>query len=196
MLIFLNVFHYLCLIFLSKNLDKNVNDSICNLESYLTCSSSSLDDIIIDSDTDSDCNAFENNENKTYREKSPFGRHYLKIFEFSNAKISKKEYLSNEINQCYNPQVIDYLLSYYLPLLPLWSAIILEPHSIKLGMKCDHYSNALIENWMRIVKIDILDSKTNLRPGDFINIMYPSIGSRLKAYNFACHPRANNIQGP
>ena len=36
------------------------------------------------------------------------------------------------------------------------------------GKNYSHYSNAIAENWMRIVKIDILNSKCNLRPGDFI----------------------------
>ena len=28
------------------------------------------------------------------------------------------------------------------------------------------YSNAIAENWMRIIKIDILNSKCEMRPGD------------------------------
>ena len=53
-----------------------------------------------------------------------------------------------------------------------------------------HYSNAIVENWMRIVKIDILKSRTGLRPGDLIRIMHPNIIKRLAAFCFAFHPRA------
>ena len=83
---------------------------------------------------------------------------------------------------------MDYLLSYYLPILPLWSGIILGPHSMsegKVGKHYCHYSNAIIKNWMRIGKIDILQSKTNLKPGDFIKQLYPSIVSRKSAFKFA-----------
>ena len=44
-----------------------------------------------------------------------------------------------------------------------------------------------------ILKLDILKSKTNLRPGDLIKILYPSIESRISAFNFAFHPRANKV---
>ena len=66
----------------------------------------------------------------------------------------------------------------------------MEPHSEKVGNRCDHYSNALIENWMRIIKLDIFNSKSNIRPGDFIKKLYPNIITRLSGFKFAFHPRA------
>ena len=67
------------------------------------------------------------------------------------------------------------------------------PHSGKVGKSCTHYSNALIENWMRIIKLDIFNSKTNIRPGDFIKTLYPNIATRLSAFRFAFHPRARKV---
>ena len=46
---------------------------------------------------------------------------------------------------------------------------------------------------MRIIKIDILNSNCNLRPGDFIRTVYPGISSWISAFKFALHPRAGKI---
>ena len=60
-----------------------------------------------------------------------------------------------EANPCYYPDHIGYLLTYYLPILPLWSGIILGPHRMSVeGNKYSQYSKAIAENWMRIIKID------------------------------------------
>ena len=58
------------------------------------------------------------------------------------------------------------------------------------GDNYSHFSNAIAENWMRIVKIDILNSECNLIPGDFIRTVYPDISNRISAFKFALHPRA------
>ena len=46
---------------------------------------------------------------------------------------------------------------------------------------------------MRIVKLNILESKTNLRPRDLIQFLYPGMISRLSAFQFAFHPRGNKV---
>ena len=85
------------------------------------------------------------------------------------------------------------MLTYYLPILPLWSGIILGLKRISVGSNYAHCSNAVVENWMRIVKLNILGSETNLRPGDLIKKLYPGIVSRIRAFRFAFHPRANKV---
>ena len=50
-------------------------------------------------------------------------------------------------------------------------------------LQYSHYSNAIAENWIRIVKINILNSKCNLRPGDFIRTIYPAINSKFQPSN-------------
>ena len=51
--------------------------------------------------------------------------------------------------------------------------IILGPHGMSVERnKYSHYSNSIVENWMRIIKIDILSSKCNLKPGDFIRTVF------------------------
>ena len=138
----------------------------------------------------------QNNDSKLLKEKSPFGRYFVNIAKNCEIDINKNLVKRSIKNPCYFPDLIDYLLTYYLPILPLWSGIILGHHGTSVGnVEKDycHYSNAIIENWMRIVKIDILQSKTNLRPGDLIKQLHDGIFSRMSAFKFAFHPRADNI---
>ena len=46
---------------------------------------------------------------------------------------------------------------------------------------------------MRIIKLDIFNSKSNIRPGDFIKKLYPNIMTRLSGFKFAFHPRAKKF---
>ena len=55
--------------------------------------------------------------------------------------------------------------------------------SEKVGNRWDHYSIALIEKWMRIIKLDIFNSKSNIRPGDFIKRLYTNIMTKLSGLN-------------
>ena len=129
------------------------------------------------------------------KDKSPFGKHFVQISQQCEFNISiSKQRNTREANPYYYPDLIGYLLTYYLPVLPLWSGVIFGLHRMSIGgNNYSHYSNAIAENWMRIIKIDILNSKCNLRPGDFIRTIYPSISSRISALKFALLPRAGKI---
>ena len=56
----------------------------------------------------------------TYREKSPFGRHFELIYHNILDSLSEVEYVSqpdpNSVS--YSPQIIQFLLTYYMPLVP------------------------------------------------------------------------------
>ena len=60
----------------------------------------------------------------TYRLKSPFGRHFdiLKRNDCARSKIFK----GNKLNTCYSIEIFEYLLTYYMPILPFWTGIILS----------------------------------------------------------------------
>ena len=192
-----DIFNSLCRVFMSKYLDESVLSNIDKLETYISEDSQISPDISNNLETDiTDTNSIIDKDVKTYKEKSPFGRHFVKIAR--NCQDDIKNTISNtaekfDSNICYHPDIIEYLLTFYLPILPLWSGIILGPKSISVGNNYSHYSNATVENWMRILRLDILRSKTNLRPGDLIKILYPSIESRISAFNFAFHPRATKV---
>ena len=113
---------------------------------------------------------------------SPFGNISYKLVHSVTSILSSKQHNLGEADPYYYPDLIGYLLTYYLPILQLSSGIILGPHRMSIdGNNYSHYSNAIVENWMRIIKIDILNSKCNLRPGDFIRTVYPGISSRISA---------------
>ena len=80
----------------------------------------------------------------------------------------------------YSPQIIQFLLKYYVPLVPLWSEIILSTVNSK-GSPTD--SNAIAENWFRIVKQNIFTSETNIKAADFIRKIYSIIEDRIAVLN-------------
>ena len=55
------------------------------------------------------------------------------------------------------------------------------------------YSNAVAENWMRILKINILQNQTNLRPGDFLRKIRQGLNGRIRAFDFAFEPLSSKI---
>ena len=61
----------------------------------------------------------------TYREKSPFGIHYELIYNKCRSLINnnEKDYeiTKSKSNICFSPVIIEFLLTYYMSLLPLWS---------------------------------------------------------------------------
>ena len=69
-----------------------------------------------------------------------------------------------------------------MPLLPLWSGIILC--TVNSSENATD-SNAIVENWFRIVKHSILNSETGIRAADFIRTVYNNIDDRIVAFKFA-----------
>ena len=107
--------------------------------------------------------------------------------------IKENENISNvkETNICYYPEIIEFMLTYYLPLLPLWSGVILNP---AINLSTD--SNASVENWFRIVKHSIYNSETGMRAADFIRSIYINIDDRIAAFKFAFTSLANKVFKP
>ena len=126
----------------------------------------------------------------TYREKSLFGRHFDLIYHNILDSLSEVENISqpdpNSVS--YSPQIIQFLLTYYMPLVLLWSGIILSTVNSK-GSPTD--SNAIAENWFRIVEHNINTSKTNIKAADFIrkSVQLLRIESRLLNLVLAHWPR-------
>ena len=63
-------------------------------------------------------------------------------------------------NVAYIPQIVEFRLTYYMPLLPLWSGIILS--TVKNNCSVTD-SGAIAENWFRIVNHSILNSDTGVQ---------------------------------
>ena len=78
-----------------------------------------------------------------------------------------------------------------MPLLPLWSGIILSTVNPASYVCTD--SNASVENWFRIVKHSIYNSDDRLRAADFIRTIYVNIDDRIAAFKFAFTPFAHKV---
>ena len=63
------------------------------------------------------------------------------------------------------PRKVEFLLTYYMPLLPLWSGIILGTVNSESNVTD---RNAIVENWFRIVKYSIFILRTGIQAADFI----------------------------
>ena len=80
---------------------------------------------------------------------------------------------------------MEYLLTYYKPLLTLWSGIILS--RVKLN-EISTDSNAEVEKWFKIVKYSIIKSQSNIKVGDFVRHIFAHIQVRLASFKFAFQP--------
>ena len=128
----------------------------------------------------------------TYREKSPFGKHYEIIHMNCKSFIKNDQDISQEkdTNSCLFPGIIEFLLTYYMPLLPLWSGIILC--TVNTGNVTTD-SNASVENWFRIVKHNIFDTDSWLKSADFIRSIYINIDNRIAAFKFSFSRLAGKV---
>ena len=102
---------------------------------------------------------------------TPFAKHFREIRDTLKNQLGKNGQVENEY---YLPEIIDYLVSTLMPLAPMWTGLCLKEKS--------RDTNAEIENWMKIVKKDILQGKTRLRPGAFIRKMHGTLGGRLREF--------------
>ena len=82
-----------------------------------------------------------------------------------------------------------------MPLLPLWSGIILSGVNTKENSTTID-SNASVENWFRIVKHSILNSESRMKAADFIRSIYVNIDIRIAAFKFASTRLASKVFKP
>ena len=61
--------------------------------------------------------------------------------------------------------ILEYASTYYMQILPIWFGVILSQSSEENKFTV---SNAIAENWFRIVKRTIFETKVNTKAGDFI----------------------------
>ena len=185
------LFTSLCYVLASEFITPSVSEHLIVLESLIQGEYSfDLDVEDIDKENESNENA------KTYKEKSLFGRHFSSLWNecinhIQNYEKSIKTKLN--FNTCFNPNILKHILTYYMPLVPLWSGLILNI------IKPDNHptdSNAPVENWFRIVKYSIFDGKLNIKAADFIRQIYPNIQERVAAFRFGFEAIAKKVFVP
>ena len=113
----------LCYILCSKEQTSRYFDELDKLERYVT------DDIYVSSNIPEEFKDENDNylNGVIYREKVPFGRHFDLLYECSLVSLSEVDNISqsNSNSVSYTSQIIEFLLTQYLPVFPLWSGIIL-----------------------------------------------------------------------
>ena len=99
-------------------------------------------------------------DSNSYKSKSPFGIYFNSVFIRCQERIDaleiKHKTSSLEDNDNYLlPRLLTFIGTHYMPICPLWTSLILGPVIVPNGSDV-RYSNAIAENWMRIIKINIL----------------------------------------
>ena len=133
----------------------------------------------------------------TYRKKSPFGKHFDTILKKCNSFVQNLECkheitLFGENNKYYLPSLPGFLATHYMPISPLWTGLIIGP-ALLPGKFNVTFTNSIAENWMRIIKNNILKDEIKLRPGDFIRRTYQGVSGRVKAFDFAFNPISRKV---
>lgn len=76
-------------------------------------------------------------------------------------------------NPFYCPQFIEYVLEHIMPFSPLWSVLIIR----HVGILRD--TNAVAENWFKMIKYLLFEQKINTHPARFIAKLKQYLKSRL-----------------
>ncbi|CAG9761319.1 unnamed protein product [Ceutorhynchus assimilis] len=101
----------------------------------------------------------EDNLEEGLHKSSPFFKRYFSIL------INIRENCSDSgpTNIFYNPHMYNHILNKYVPLSPLWTGLLLDEDT--------RLSNAPAENYFCQVKLNILDSKKNLKCSRFLRLL-------------------------
>jgi hypothetical protein len=118
------------------------------------------------------------------KKKSPWFTYFQSMF--TNIKKYYVDHWSTKklrTNKFYSPELCDYLLKHWLPLLPMWCMIVCQLFDVS-GSK-SWYTNADVENWFSFVKQRHLRKSgmgKRVRIGEFIAKQKNNIVKRLKRF--------------
>ena len=98
-------------------------------------------------------------DSMTYKNKSPFGRHFDSILQKSNSFVqdlqTRRQTTPLEVNiRYFLPNLPEYLVTHYMPICPLWTGMIIGA-TLFPGKLDVTFTNSIVENWMKIVKHNI-----------------------------------------
>lgn len=108
------------------------------------------------------------------RHGSPFYKHFNQIIEPLQQELKDRICTTNETpNEYYLPGFLRYLMEFYMPFFPLWSAIIIRCFSIT------EETNQPVESWFKTLKHFILQLKTRTQVARFVQQLAENIKPRL-----------------
>ena len=94
-------------------------------------------------------------------------------------EIKYKTTYFEENKDCYLPALPNLFVNHYMPICPIWTSLILGP-VISPGEVNVRYNNAIAENWMKVIKSNILNNETKHRLGDFLRKMREGLEGRTE----------------
>ncbi|XP_053395735.1 uncharacterized protein LOC128555931 [Mercenaria mercenaria] len=138
-------------------------------------------------DRDKEYSCIENVEEKTIRQASPFSEIFDVIATSISSSQSEDENL-DESNKFYCPEALQCLLDKFMPIVSLWSGIVLSLCSVStLNESPDYYisrdTNSPVENWFKYIKSDIKLPK-HARPYTFVIEIREAIEARSREHVF------------
>ena len=161
------IFSNLCIVLLSKTQNGQFRDARNFLRTVIIGEYNEQDyDLDLDT-SESEVDDFSLHVSTDALKGNPFFRYFENI---------KKDLQMNdetgEPNKYYMPSAVNFLLQRYLAIVPLWTCLLFAKP----------VTNAEVENWMRILKHDILLSKTRLRPGTVIQKIQSNLIGRIREH--------------
>ena len=135
-------------------------------------------------------------DSNTYKSTSPFGRCFDRALKNCKDEIDKLEVYHKPILSKKTIKIFYSSSQYFGNTLyayfPLWTSLILGPVMAPEETNV-RYTIASVENWMRILKLNILRGETKLRPGDFIRKLREGVEGKIVAFEFAFNPLTSKI---
>ncbi len=126
----------------------------------------------------------EKNSVNSIKNDSPFS-FYFKSFLDSHQNLIQTNDLAiddQEENQFYNPKLFA-VIHDLLKIMPLWTGIWV--HENIHNLKCNtRLTNNPVENWFKILKHTILQSKKNIMPSELVSLTYKSLKAKYLEYYF------------
>ena len=194
---FEQLFTALCMVCLAKRIYPEIQQYISKIEKAIKSKEEDIDedfDYIAELDEELTNDMGDSN---SYKSKSPFGRYFNGVLIKCQERIYHLEIMHKttslvENDNYFLPRLPTFLATHYIPICPLWTSLILGP--VMAPNESDvRSSNAIVENWMRILKINILQNQTKLRPGDFLRKIREGLEGRIRAFGFAFEPLSSKI---
>ena len=161
-----NYFFALCISVSAKKIYPEVQQYISILEKAITYDEEQVDvEIEYLAELDEELPK-ELGDGLTYKSKSPYGRHFENILTTTQALINQLEIQhvgSSKLrdNVFCLPKLPIFLVTYYMPICPLWTGFILAMFLPEQRTIC-RCSNAIVENWMKVVKHNILTKESKI----------------------------------
>ena len=159
---FEQLFTALCMICLAKNIYPEIVQYISKVQKPINFNEDDIDDVFeyvaeLDEELTNDMG-----DSNGCKSKSPFGRYFNNMLVTCQERIKQLEIQHEstfEDDEYFLPRLPTFLATHYIPICPLWTSLILGPVLVP-NKSHVRSSNAIVENWMRIMKIVILQNQT------------------------------------